>query len=168
LVFVDYECPFCKRFAEEVLPTLVLNYVRANRVQFAIRNMPLDTVHPLAAKAAYVAECAAQDDRFWDAHDLLFRSRARVVLRPSREIGETLGIRAPAFTRCIDAEAPKRAVDRDVVMASELGVKSVPTLFFGVVNDGRLTVSRVLSGSPRLREVAEIINHLLSNRRSSS
>lgn len=89
IVYSDFECPFCGRFAREILPELERRYVATGEVAFVFHHLPL-AFHPLATQAAVSAECAGQQGRFWEAHDLLFsfdRGRVcQVVEKVSRVI----------------------------------------------------------------------------------
>jgi len=55
--FVDFECPFCGRFARDTLPLLRRDY--GDRIRYVSRQFPLD-IHPNAAGAARAAECASR------------------------------------------------------------------------------------------------------------
>jgi protein-disulfide isomerase len=71
IAFTDFQCPFCGRFAREVLPQLEHDYIATGRVQFVYRHLPLP-IHQYALKAAQAAECARRQDQFWPMHDWLF------------------------------------------------------------------------------------------------
>ena len=60
----DYECPFCKRHNDTVLPRLLAEY--GNRIRYVAINFPLTDIHPAAFSASMAAECAHQQDRFWE------------------------------------------------------------------------------------------------------
>jgi protein-disulfide isomerase len=68
--FSDFQCPFCKRFVDTTLA-----HIRAelgDQVGLAFLNFPLTSIHPNAGNAALVAQCAAEQGKFWPMHDLLF------------------------------------------------------------------------------------------------
>jgi protein-disulfide isomerase len=46
-VFSDFECPYCGRFAREVLPIIEKEYVNPGRVELAFNHVPL-AIHPNA------------------------------------------------------------------------------------------------------------------------
>jgi protein-disulfide isomerase len=58
IVYSDFECPFCGRFARETLVRLEEVYVRTGRLTIAFRHFPLQRRHPRAVQAAQAAECA--------------------------------------------------------------------------------------------------------------
>jgi protein-disulfide isomerase len=74
--FTDYECPFCQRYALETLPAGVENLVEAGRVFYAIKDLPLDTIHPEARSASVAARCAGEQDAYLPMHDAIFAAQA--------------------------------------------------------------------------------------------
>ena len=71
----DFECPNCKQAAPGV-KLLLARY--AGRVRFAFRHFPLEEVHPHAVLAAEAAECAGDQGKFWEMHDLLFDNQTHL------------------------------------------------------------------------------------------
>jgi protein-disulfide isomerase len=67
--FVDFECPFCGRYARDTLPQVRREY--GDRIRYVSRQFPLD-IHPDAAGAARAAVCANEQGHYWQLHDLLF------------------------------------------------------------------------------------------------
>src|SRR2546426_2123277 len=65
----DYECPYSRRAFREIER---VEKRSSEDVRFAFRHFPLTEIHPHALAAAYAAEAAALQDRFWDMHELLF------------------------------------------------------------------------------------------------
>ena len=58
--FTDYECPYCQRYAQETMPALVESLVDSGRVFYAIKDLPLDAIHPEARSASVAARCAGE------------------------------------------------------------------------------------------------------------
>ena len=67
--FSDFQCPFCIR----VIGTLsqILD-VYQGKVSLVYKHLPLTSIHPWAQKTAEAAECAGDQNKFWDFHDKLF------------------------------------------------------------------------------------------------
>ena len=51
IVFSDFQCPFCAKFARDTLPTLEKEYVDTGKVFLAFRNNPLIKIHPFSRQA---------------------------------------------------------------------------------------------------------------------
>src|SRR5262245_51085928 len=58
MVFSDFECPFCAKFAREMFPVLDRDYFSSGKVTFGFRHLPLTSLHPTAFDTAIAAECA--------------------------------------------------------------------------------------------------------------
>jgi len=69
--YSDFQCPFCKRFYQQTLPQLEKNYIETGKVKFVYKDFPLDSIHPNARPAHIAAECADEQGKFWEYHDLL-------------------------------------------------------------------------------------------------
>src|ERR1700757_2921831 len=55
--FTDYQCPFCQRFHTTVFNEIKKNYIDTGKVRFYSRDLPLDSMHPNAIRAAQAARC---------------------------------------------------------------------------------------------------------------
>jgi len=137
--FSDFQCPFCVRAAKD-LSELVGT---TTEVSLVFRNFPLDTscnpnvtrqMHANACLAAYAAECAGKQDRFWEYHDVLFENGQRLGRDALVTYAERIGLDVRAFDQCLDDPATHDRVAADVEAASRAGVNSTPTLFI----NGRL------------------------------
>src|SRR3990172_2263809 len=77
ILFSDFQCPYCGRFAREVLPEISKSYLDTGRVLLGFWHFPL-AIHPKAPKAAEAAECAGVQTQFWPMHDRLFAEPVRL------------------------------------------------------------------------------------------
>ena len=68
--FGDFQCPPCGRLSEPI-NQLQKQY----NLRVIYREFPLP-IHAHAKDAAYAAEAAARQGRFWQMHDLLYREQA--------------------------------------------------------------------------------------------
>src|SRR5262245_33131264 len=104
IVFSDFECPFCARFARDVILELDRSYVATGHLVVTHRHLPLVNVHRSAYIAAKAADCAWQERRFWPMHDLLFAD-PKILNRSTIEAyGAKLGL-GPAWKSCIAVDA---------------------------------------------------------------
>ena len=72
--YSDFQCPFCRRWYDTTLP--VLRQQIGEDVALAFLHFPLVRIHPNAGNAHLAAECANQQGKFWEMHDLLFARQA--------------------------------------------------------------------------------------------
>ena len=66
--FSDFECPFCSE-VQNTLKQIVETY--GHEVRLVFKHLPFEG-HRNLCRAARAAYCAAEQDRFWQFHDVLF------------------------------------------------------------------------------------------------
>jgi protein-disulfide isomerase len=165
IVYADFQCPFCARFANEIFPDIQRRYVADGRVAVAFRHLPLP-IHPQAAKAAVVAECAAQQGRFWEMHDRLF-GETKVDLEglPAEEMA--MGLDVERMDACLLDKSVLEAVAASANQARGLGIRGTPAFFFGRrLADGRVVVHGTLSGARPLADFERELDAVLTVRES--
>jgi protein-disulfide isomerase len=70
----DYQCPYCRQ-AHPLVQRLLREH--GNQLRFVFRHFPLRKIHAEATMAAYTAEAAGRQGKFWQMHDLLFANQHR-------------------------------------------------------------------------------------------
>jgi protein-disulfide isomerase len=122
----DYECPSCG----EAYPIIQAVQQRlGEQVRVVFRNFPLFELHPNARLAAYAAEAAALQGRFWEMHGLLYENQES--LEPDDLIGyaELLGLDVEQFDRDAGSRAVAERVRSDVLGGVRGGVNVTPSFF---------------------------------------
>ncbi len=74
--FSDYQCPFCRKFWTETLPSIKSEYIDTGKVKFVYRDFPLTSIHPAAEPAAEAANCVREqggDEAYYKMHDKIFQ-----------------------------------------------------------------------------------------------
>lgn len=124
--FSDYQCPFCRRWHDEVYQPLLAAY--PGKIRLVYRNLPLTSIHPDAFAAAEAAMCGGDQNAYWQYHEKLFSSTAlgsSVYLQYAQE----LGLDTQSFESCITDHKFKDAIEADSNFAINMGVSSTPTFF---------------------------------------
>jgi len=141
--FSDFQCPFCSRFFSQTLPELEKTYIDTGIVKLVYRDLPLDSLHPNARPAAIAAECADEQGKFWDYHDVLFLKQAEWGPQSSVAVSETfqtyasdLGLESASFESCLGSSEIADEVNRDYFDATTYGASGTPTFFVGNEKDG--------------------------------
>lgn len=133
--FSDFQCPFCKRYIDETHSQINDTYIKTGKVKFAYRHYPL-SFHANAAKAAEASECANEQGKFWNYHDLLFDNQDTWASQEPAAAADSftdyagqLGLNTDQFRSCLDTGKSKAAVDADFVAGGEAQVDGTPTFF---------------------------------------
>lgn len=141
--YSDFQCPACK-VAEPVIKQLMDLYGKDTR--FIFKNFPLDRPHPYARAAAWFAECAGRQGRFWPVHDLLYErqelwSQDPVPAARFQDYARELKLDGPALDACLKDPETQKSVDADEKEGDDRWVYSTPTFF---VNQKRFVGARQL------------------------
>jgi protein-disulfide isomerase len=130
--FADYQCPFCKRYHDTVGPDLLKQYVDSGKINFVYKHSAF--LGQESIWAAQAAECAADQGKFWEYHDLLF----------SKQNGENVGtftkdnlikyaqelkLDAAKFDPCLKNDETLARVQADTLEGRDVGVTGTPTFF---------------------------------------
>ena len=135
IIVSDFQCPFCKRWHDEVFPTILREYVNTGKVRLAYVNLPLNQ-HLHAQEAAEAAMCAAAQDKFWPMHDALFATQDRWASLPQAtavfdSLARSVGVDSARWAECRRSAAVGRWVDGDRNTVVRAGVHSTPTFLIG-------------------------------------
>lgn len=140
--FSDFQCPFCRKFATDTVPQLKKEYIDTGKVKFVYRDFPL-SFHPGATPAAQGAECAREQGKFWEMHDVIFAEQAKqgagtieFTADDVKKWAGNVGLNTTKFNQCLDSGKYKEEVEKDFSDGSAAGVSGTPATFI----NGRLVV----------------------------
>lgn len=162
--FSDYQCPFCGRFATTTFDSLVNEYVKTGKVQYAFKNFPLRDIHPYAQKAAEAAECMGEQGRYWEAHEKLFWNQQALEANDLVRYAEELGLDVPKFQMCFDGSKYVAKVNADLAEGLKLDVRGTPGFFLGYrdpKDPSRMQAVKFINGAVPLEEFKQTIDALL-------
>ena len=134
--FGDYQCPSCRLFWREIEPRLKKEYVDTGKVKLVFRDFPIKEIHPDATAAAMAAQCAADQGKYWEYHDRLFREQdkgtddvVRFKAADLKKWGAAIRLDAAAFNACIDSARYQDEVAKDYADGIAVGIQGTPTFF---------------------------------------
>ncbi len=126
----DFECPFCGKLYT-TFEELKKEY--AGKIRIAYINMPLQ-FHAKAKPAAYGAMAAHKQGKFWEMHDLLFKTQKEWSKEADFNIwldkkAEELMLDGAKFKKDRESAEIKELVEKDIQFAEKIGVKGTPGTF---------------------------------------
>jgi protein-disulfide isomerase len=134
--FGDYQCPSCRLFWRDVEPRLKKEYIDTGKVKLVFRDFPIVENHPEAIVAAVAAQCAADQGKYWQYHDKLFREQdnrgddiIRFKVADLKKWGADLRLDTAAFNQCVDSARYKDEVAKDYADGEGVGIRGTPTFF---------------------------------------
>jgi protein-disulfide isomerase len=131
-VWTDFQCPFCKRFEDNLVEALE-GY--EDRVRVVVKNFPL-SFHAQAHVAAQAALAAHAQGKYWEYTAVLWENM-QALHRPDLErYAEEVGLNMEAFRAALDDETYKEAVDAEMAAGRAVGVTGTPGWFVNGVKFG--------------------------------
>ncbi len=134
--FSDFQCPFCRAFWRQTLPKLEKNYIDTGKVKFVYRDFPLAQIHPTAQKAAEAAECAEEQNKYWEYHDKVFEEQEKqgqgtvqFTAADLKQWAADLGLDTAKFNKCLDSGKYQSEVEKDMQDGISVGVSGTPAFF---------------------------------------
>jgi protein-disulfide isomerase len=126
--FGDFQCPPCGKLSEPI-NQLQKQY----NLRIIFREFPLP-MHAHAREAAYAAEAAGLQGRFWQMHDLLFREQPVWSNSPDARTlfnayAGMLQLDLDRFKRDMDSSDVIQQVETDQQRGAQIGVRTTPTIF---------------------------------------
>ncbi len=123
--YSDFECPYCGR-AEPTIKQILEKY--PDDVQLVYKHFPLPS-HSNSWKAAEASECAAEQGKFWEYHDMLFENQDALYTPMLKDYAKQLGLDTDKFNNCLDSNTMKARVENDAEEGKSLGVSGTPAFF---------------------------------------
>lgn len=122
----EFQCPYCKRYIDQTYGTILENYVDTGKASYEFRHFPL-SFHQYAQKAAEATECAGEQGKFWEYHDILFANQANLDADSLKAYAVNLGLDATKFDTCLDSGKYEDKITEDMNYCAGKGVSGTPS-----------------------------------------
>jgi len=130
-----------------------------------VRDLPLESIHPNAFKAAEASHCAREQGKYWEMHDRLFANQRQLGRDDLTKHAQEIGLKMPAFEQCMASAKYADAIKKDLAEAAKLQVSGTPTFFIGVTGaNGEMKGTRMVGAQPSSAFKAAI-DRLLAERK---
>jgi protein-disulfide isomerase len=126
--FGDFGCPSCRAWHNAGIKEQ-LKAEFGDQISFTFRHFPVITAQ--SPKAAEAAQCAAEQDAFWQYHDYLYEQVPGGALGQSdlKQYATAIGLDQAAFESCLDSGKYGEYVSRDRQAAVDAGARGTPSFF---------------------------------------
>ena len=133
--FSDLQCPQCARF-EPMIKSVRTEF--GDKTRMVIRHFPL-SVHEHALPAAFAAEAAANQGKFWEMAEALYKTQWMWAKAPApRTIfidqAKQLGLDLDKFQEDMDSQDVRDRIAADQGHAHDVGVNSAPSIVINGYN----------------------------------
>ncbi len=139
----DYECPYTRQSSNVVRAT---QQQLGDQLRFVFRNFPLTEIHPHALHAAFAAEAAAAQGKFWQMHDYIFHHQHTLEDSDLEQFAGAVGLDMQQFARGMAERPYISRIEEDLQSGLRSGVRGTPTFFInGVLYPGSWEQEALLS-----------------------
>jgi len=128
--YSDFQCPFCAQAALGTMRQVEEDYLATGKAKLVFKYFAFEGQESIGA--AQAAECAAEQNRFWDYHDMLFlNQRVPFTSENLKAFARELGLDIASFNVCLDLERYAEKVAADRAEGERRGVTGTPTFYVG-------------------------------------
>jgi len=106
--------------------------VDTGKIRYTTLDMPLESIHKMAFKAAEATHCAEEQKKFWEMSHRLFEQQR--ALEPWKAHAEALGLDVAKFEECMTSGRHAPAVRKDMAEAQKAGVTGTPAFLLAVTD----------------------------------
>jgi len=126
--FGCYACPYTKESEDTAVK---IREYYGDKIKFSYRNFFLDN-HPNSRESAEASECADEQGKFWEYHELLFENQdewKETGYASFVEYATELGLNTEQFSSCYISGKYKSEVEKDYQAGIKSNIYATPTFF---------------------------------------
>jgi len=144
----DYQCPNCQRFATQVKPLIVENYINTGKAKLIFKDFTIygnDSVN-----GAIAAHCASEQNKFWEMHDLMYQGQKAInsgwlSVDSIKKFVSGIGLDMQQFNSCFDGKKYAQKVTENFNDGKSAGVNGTPTF---IIIDSRGQIVTIQGAQP--------------------
>ena len=136
--FTDFQCPFCARFHTQTLPLILEEYIEQGKVKLVVRDFPIQSIHPNAVPASVASECANEQGKAKEMHDMLFynqnewsKQETANALSLFSQYATEIQLEQETFDSCLISGKYIEEIKKDLDDGRDYGVTGTPGFFVG-------------------------------------
>lgn len=122
--FGDFQCTTCRAWYRSGVEKQILQ-AYGDKVRFVFR--PVNVINPpTSGIAAEAAQCAFDQGKFWEYHDLLYERQPAASDSDLKAYAAQLGLDTAKFNACLDSHQYQSLVAADTQEAFREGLRGTP------------------------------------------
>lgn len=125
--FADLQCPACRSAHAQITMPIIETY--GDRIRFEFKHFPLRSIHRYALDAAEMAECAADQGKFWEFVDKAYEKQDELDTDVLTDWAAEIGIDPDTAESCFKSHRKRGIVLSDYEEGRERNVGGTPTYF---------------------------------------
>lgn len=148
----DFQCPACANENPKIMK-VVEGY--KDKIAFVFRNFPLTAIHANAKAAAAAAESAGLQNKYWEMHEILYKSQSKWDSLSGEErtkafvsYAEELKLDIEKFKSDMGLETVNKKINFDKALGQKINLNGTPSF----VLNGQTLSNETWSDETKLRK----------------
>jgi protein-disulfide isomerase len=162
--YTDYQCPYCARHGNSVLPQIQKNYIDTGKVRYVLRDYPLP-FHKQAVKASEAAHCAGDQGKYWEMHDALFANQKALGADKLPGYAKAIGINVETFDTCLASDKYKGRVDENLNDGRKATINGTPSFVIGYTEGGEVKGEKLIRGAVGYATFQKAFDEMLAKKK---
>jgi len=149
------------------LPQIERDYVKSGKLKYVFRDFPLESIHKQAFKAHEAANCAGDQDKYWEMHDRLFANQRQLKPEDLSGHAEALGLKMSDFEKCLSSGKHATEIRKDLEEGGKAGIRGTPTFLIGLTeaDTSKVKAVQILRGAVPYARFKQVIDQLLASKK---
>ncbi len=142
--YSDHQCPYCSK-AHQTAEQLFNDY--EGKIRLVKKHLVLE-YHKEAQKAAEAAECAGDQNKFWQMNEKLFANQDDLSVEKIKGIAKEISLDTKKFNSCLDSGKYEEKVKNQKKEGEEFGISGTPFFFIN---------NQVINGAQPYEEFKKVV-----------
>lgn len=134
VIYSDFQCPYCKIYAEETERQIIENYVKTGIVYYTY--IPYGPsgfyIGPESEAAARAAFCAGEQGKFWEYHDILYANHTGENVGDFTDnrlsaFAKAIKLNSSQFQSCVKSGKFDQQLRDGIAQGQQVGIEGTPT-----------------------------------------
>ncbi len=148
MVFSNFQSKLSAKFFRENLDEIKREFIANNKFKLIFRDFPLST-HRQSINAANFANCAAEQNKYWDAFKVLFNNQALINSAKYETLSQMIsGINVDEIMKCTEDLKYLSEIKLDKKDGKKLNIKGIPNIFIGRLENNKYSGSLIRGAQP--------------------
>ncbi len=135
--YSDFQCPYCKLFADGSEQDIVRDFISQGLVYFEYR--PFTVIGSESDASALAAYCAADQNKFWEYHDILFANITGEQVGDFYDnrlyaFAEKIGLDMDSFKSCYKSQKFNQQLEEHRKAGVADGIEGTPAIYINGIN----------------------------------
>ncbi len=125
--FADLQCPACRAAHPTIVKPLLEKY--GQQIRFEFEHFPIRQIHRFALDLGEMAECAADQGKFWEYVDKVYEEQPELDEDMLLTWAKEVGVNTDTVEKCWKSHAKRKIVLAGYKDGRDRGVAGTPTFF---------------------------------------